>query len=172
MEPLWSHFGATSLPLFASNPFKRHQTGTMLPLWNCSSSMEAEIYMAGKPYQSCLIPYENEILALRRRRPPVSFARISELLRNEHQLSVCRQTVCKFLKVRVAKYKNVRQGPNMVQENSLQVAPRQAVKPANTNTISPDKPVFEFTYSERYNLHRLPKEEAAAIRKKLEAEGH
>jgi hypothetical protein len=34
------------------------------------------------------------------------------------------------------------------------------------------KPVFEFTYSERYNLHRLPPEEAAAIRKKLEAEGH
>ena len=31
---------------------------------------------------------------------------------------------------------------------------------------------FEFTYSERYNLKRLPKEEAAAIRKELEAEGH
>ena len=36
----------------------------------------------------------------------------------------------------------------------------------------PPKPKFEFTYSERYNLKRLPPEEAAAIRKKLEAEGH
>jgi hypothetical protein len=36
----------------------------------------------------------------------------------------------------------------------------------------PPKPKFEFTYSERYNLTRLPPEEAAAIRKKLEAEGH
>jgi hypothetical protein len=36
----------------------------------------------------------------------------------------------------------------------------------------PPKPRFEFTYSERYNLHRLPPEEAATRRKKLEAEGH
>ncbi len=34
------------------------------------------------------------------------------------------------------------------------------------------KPKFEFNYSERYNLKRPPPEEAAAIRKKLEAEGH
>ena len=31
---------------------------------------------------------------------------------------------------------------------------------------------FRFTPSERYNLTRLPPEEAAAIRKKLEEEGH
>ena len=37
---------------------------------------------------------------------------------------------------------------------------------------SDPNPKFEFEYSERYNLKRLPPEEAAAIRKKLEAEGH
>jgi hypothetical protein len=126
--------------------------------------------MAGKPYQSCLIPYENEILALRRQRPPVSFARISVLLRNEHQLSVCRQTVCKFLKVRVRNTKMFGKRPNMVQENAL-AGPRKP-QPAITITASPEKPVFDFPYSERYNLHRLPPEEAAARRKKLEAEGH
>ena len=60
--------------------------------------------------------------------------------------------------------------PNMVQQNSLAVLHKP--QPANANIVSPEKPIFEFTYSERYNLHRLPKEEAAAIRKKLEAEGH
>jgi hypothetical protein len=60
--------------------------------------------------------------------------------------------------------------PKMLQENSLPLPHKP--QPANIKTVSPEKPVFEFTYSERYNLHRLPKEEAAAIRKKLEAEGH
>lgn len=32
--------------------------------------------------------------------------------------------------------------------------------------------MFEFKYSERYNLTRQPPEEAAARRKKLEEEGH
>ena len=126
--------------------------------------------MAGKPYQSCLIPYENEILALRRRRPPVSFSRISELLRNEHQLSVCRQTVCKFLKVRARNTKMFGKRPNMVQENALAVSLKP--QPTNAKTVSPEKPFFNFPYSETYNLHRLPPEEAAARRKKLEAEGH
>ena len=48
--------------------------------------------------------------------------------------------------------------------------PSQFVK-LNPKT-EPAKPIFEFTYSERYNLHRLPPEEAAARRKKLEEEGH
>ena len=128
--------------------------------------------MVGKPYQSCLIPYENEILALRRRRPPMSYARISDLLRKEHQLHVCRETICKFLKVRLRNKIFFGNRQSVVPENSLQIVPTPTTQSANTNTVSKEKPVFEFTYSERYNLKRLPKEEAAAIRKKLEAEGH
>lgn len=128
--------------------------------------------MSGKPYQSCLITYENEILALRRRRPPMPFARISEFLRIEHQVSVCRQTIGKFLRVRSRNKRFFGNWQSVVPENSLQLAPTPTPQSANSNAVSKDKPVFEFTYSERYNLKRLPKEEAAAIRKKLEAEGH
>ena len=43
---------------------------------------------------------------------------------------------------------------------------------SDTRSAPDPKPKFEFKWSERYNLKRLPKEEAAAIRKKLEEEGH
>lgn len=55
--------------------------------------------MPGKPYQSSLIPYEDEILSLRRQRPPVAFARIAELLKEKHQDSIQRAAICKFVKV-------------------------------------------------------------------------
>jgi hypothetical protein len=34
--------------------------------------------MPGKPYQSCLIPYADEIASLRERRPPMPYAQIAE----------------------------------------------------------------------------------------------
>ena len=40
--------------------------------------------MTGKPYQSCLIPYRLEIFVLRSQKPPVSYARIAEILREKH----------------------------------------------------------------------------------------
>ena len=57
--------------------------------------------MSGKKYQSCLIPFENEIIALRRRKPPMSFPAIAELLKEKYQVSVTRQAIQKYLKVRV-----------------------------------------------------------------------
>src|SRR5437667_5648373 len=56
--------------------------------------------MARKPYQSALIPYEDEIIALRHRRPPTSYARIADLLFQKYKLSVCRETIFRFVKVR------------------------------------------------------------------------
>src|SRR5438034_10450755 len=56
--------------------------------------------MARKPYQSALIPYEDEIIALRHRRPPTSYARIAELLRQKYNVSICRETIFRFVKVR------------------------------------------------------------------------
>src|SRR5881396_1421322 len=56
--------------------------------------------MARKPYQSALIPYEDEIIALRHRRPPTSYARIAELLLQKYKLSICRETIFRFVKVR------------------------------------------------------------------------
>src|SRR5438046_10146278 len=56
--------------------------------------------MVRKPYQSALIPYEDEIIALRHRRPPTSYARIAGLLFQKYKLSVCRETIFRFVKVR------------------------------------------------------------------------
>jgi hypothetical protein len=42
-------------------------------------------YMAEKKYQSCLVAYENEIIALRRKKPPMPYSQIAELLRDKYQ---------------------------------------------------------------------------------------
>jgi len=126
--------------------------------------------MPGKPYQSVLIPYEDEINILRRRRPPYSYAQIAKILQEKYQLNVCRETIFKFVKVRTRGRKVY----------AIYCAPLPK-KPKTTTTIPPQanqqptpkpKPFFEYTPSDRYNLHRLPPEEAAERRKKLEAEGH
>ncbi len=135
--------------------------------------------MTGKPFQSILIQYQKEIAELRGRKPPVSYAQISELLRQKYGLSIRRGAIAKFVKRR--------SGGRKVYYFRREVeAKKPAVKPtpkigqpgvkqplANPKAeAQPSEPKFEFTYSERYNLKRLPPEEAAAIRKKLEAEGH
>jgi hypothetical protein len=56
--------------------------------------------MTGKPYQSCLIPYQLEIIALRSEKPPISYARIVEILREKHGLIIQRAAIAKFVKVR------------------------------------------------------------------------
>jgi hypothetical protein len=48
----------------------------------------------------CLIPHENEIVALGRHQSLISYAKIAELLHGKYQLHVCRETVVKFLRVR------------------------------------------------------------------------
>jgi len=126
--------------------------------------------MSGKPYQSCLIPHENEIIALRQRRPPMPYAQIAELLFGKYQLHVCRETIFKFLRVRSRGRKVFGYLRNVQTKKSVPVLPAQ--QPANPGSGSAPKPKFDFPYSERYNLHRLPPEEAAARRKKLEEEGH
>jgi hypothetical protein len=124
--------------------------------------------MPGKPYQSSLVPYEDEIISLRRRRPPLPYAKISELLIRKYQLRVCRETIFKFLRAKSRRRKVTRK-----EAAAKRVAPIQrSAQIANPASGSPPKPKFEFAYSERYSLKRLPKDEAAAIRKKLEEEGH
>src|SRR5881296_829861 len=124
--------------------------------------------MARKPYQSALIPYEDEIIALRHRRPPTPYARIAELLLQKYKLSICRETIFRFVKVRSRGRKVYSYQRDVAPASSKSVKP--APQPANPGSRPPPKPKFK--YSERYNLTRLPDEEAAARRKKLEEEGH
>jgi hypothetical protein len=138
------------------------------------------ISMTGKPFQSKLIPYKNEIAVLRSERPPASYARIATVLKERHGLSIQRAAIAKFVKVRSGGRKvyfirkDIAAGRAMSPQHATQA--QQAAASGQPANLSPKqdrpKPVFEFQYSERYNLKRLPPEEAAAIRKKLEAEGH
>lgn len=126
--------------------------------------------MTGKPHQSCLIPHEAEIVNLRRRRPPMPYAQIADLLRQKYNLAVQPPAIFKFIKVRSRGRKVYSYGKNACAAKPPSILPSPQC--ANPGSGSQSKPKFEFTYSERYNLKRLPPEEAAAIRKKLEAEGH
>jgi len=125
--------------------------------------MEAVIAMAGKPHHSSLIPHEIEILNLRNRRPPMPYEQIAQLLREKYNLTIQAPAIFKFIKVRSRGRKVYSYGRNVQSQK-----PAAVPKPA----AAQKKPEWNFKYSERYNLHRLPPEEAAAIRKKLEEEGH
>ena len=134
------------------------------------SSMKAWV-MAGKPYQSRLIPYEDEIFALRRRRPPMSYAQIAELLRQKYNFIIQRPAIFKFVKVRSRGRKEYVYSRN-VGASATTPAPAApqpagpASRPAATTAVNTDQRStnveFRFTPSDRYNLTRLPPEEAAA----------
>ena len=124
--------------------------------------------MIKKPYQSVLIPYEEEIRILRKRRPPCSYARIAKILLDKHQIAVRRETIFKFVKVRTRgrKVYAIYQAPSPKKQKTLSTT---APAIANQKTLQ-TQPVWNFQYSERYNLTRLPPEEAAERRKKLDEE--
>ena len=126
--------------------------------------------MTGKPYRSSLIPYEDEIIHLRRRRPPVPYAQIAELLRQKYHLAIQPPAIFKFVKVRSGGRKVYSFQRDAAAATSKSVRP--TAQPADPGSRPPPKPKFEFKYSERYNLTRLSDEEAEARRKKLEEEGH
>ena len=119
--------------------------------------------MTGKPHQSSLIPYEVEIINLRRRRPPMPYTQIAELLQEKYGLTVQAPAIFKFIKVRSRGRKVYSYGRNVRSERPTSIPPPSSIKP---------KSKWEFKYSERYNLTRLPPDVAAARRKKLEEEGH
>jgi hypothetical protein len=98
------------------------------------------------------------------------YAQIADLLGQKYNLVIQPPAIFKFLKVRSGGHKVFGYGRNVCKEKPPSILPAQ--QHANPGSGAQPKPVFEFPYSERYNLHRLPPEEAAARRKKLEEEGH
>ena len=62
----------------------------------------------GKPYQSCLEPYEDEIIALRRETPPVPYKIIAEYMREEHQIEIRPESIFYFIKRRVLGLKRLK----------------------------------------------------------------
>lgn len=54
----------------------------------------------GKPYQSKLNPYRQEIARLRATRPPTPYVQIAKLLKEQHNLDVSPHTIWAFVKSR------------------------------------------------------------------------
>ena len=143
--------------------------------------------MSGKPYQSCLIPYENEIVSLRRKRPPVSYSRIAELLREKYQITISKAGIFLFIKRRIKKeFKPCKYDAWDIELQEVTCTPTMEAASARNQATSlkPSvseipKPVVKYQprdfheimrYSEIYNLTRVSPEEAAARNKQLEEE--
>jgi len=133
--------------------------------------------MPGKPYQSCLNPYEDEIVTLRRKRPPTPYSKIADLLREKYQISVRREAVYSFIKIRAkqnsktCKYawsinadnQPATEAPSVQKQTVLQT-------PASKPKIASQSKDFEMNFSDTYNLHRLTDEQAEAFSKQLRTE--
>ena len=144
--------------------------------------------MPGKPFHSILIPYEDEILSLRKQHPPVAFARIAELLKDKHQVSIQRAAICaRDGKSRKPERTNTLPGPGTRRRLVVlnPTAPRldrtlhPNVTPAENRrpwsdwqekAASRGKMLTTFTPSNEYNLTRLSPEEAAAYIEQLKRE--
>ena len=146
----------------------------------------------GTPYQSCLEPFENEIIALRDRRRPVSCAKIAAYLKEKHQIIITRQAIQKFLKVRAKGFKPCQyvesikraiavnqlatEAPSVPARPGASVSAAQKETPKQPATEKPTKPEtpevefkpFKMEYCETYNLTRLPPDMAEAKNKIIE----
>ncbi len=135
--------------------------------------------MNGLPFRSKLAPFEREIVELRRQRPPVSYRRIAELLKEQHGVEVTINAVFAFLRTRrkwdrrsVAECKA--SAPRVASQGS---DPRRPVTPMVVTTrpdgnhgIAPRSKRFHYTFSSKYNLTRLTPEEKLALEKRLDEE--
>jgi len=106
---------------------------------------------------------------MRRRRPPVPYQRIAELLRKKYNLIIQYPAIFKFVKG--ARRRKMRAYEGDTRSNKPIVIVKKAT-PTKLNAHAGPDDDFGFTYSDHYNLTRLSPEEAAARRKKLEEEGH
>jgi hypothetical protein len=135
--------------------------------------------MAGKKYQSCLTAYENEIIALRRKRPPTPYSQIAELLREKYQLTVRRETIHNFLKVRAKGFKSCPYAWSINADNATETPQKQTASKPKVSAIKGKPAVSSFDpskveiteYSPTWKLHR-PKteEEREAYRQHLREE--
>ena len=133
--------------------------------------------MARKPYHSSLIPYGDDIILLRRKRPPTPYARIAELLKEKHQITVSREAVFYFIKRRVKKdYKpskydawnaelsNANNQPTM---ETKVIEPPKVLKPPAMPEDDDDFEIPKLEYSDTYNLTLMSPEEAIAFEERI-----
>ena len=108
------------------------------------------------------------------------YEQIAELLRQKYNLHIQGPAILKFLKVRFRGRKMFSFGSDVTERKPASVSqlPAARTTPPERKSLkhkfnqSDGEVEFQFTPSDRYNLTRLPTDVAAAIRKKLEEEGH
>jgi hypothetical protein len=132
--------------------------------------MKAIHSMPGKPHHSSLIPYEIEIVSLRQRRPPMPYSQIADILRQKYNITIQAPAIFKFIKVRSRGRRVYSYGRNICSPKPAEIIPTP--KHRDPEPSDQPRPFFNYKPSDRYNLTRLPPEEAARRRKKLEEEGH
>jgi len=135
--------------------------------------------MSGLPFRSKLAPFEQDIIELRRKRPPVAYREIAQLLKEQHGVEITINGVFAFLQTRRkwdrrAATESKKATPQVASQhpNSRQtVTPAVAAnRPGDSNQGTPGRKLFNYTYSNTYNLTRLTPEEKAALEKRLDEE--
>ena len=129
--------------------------------------------MPGKPYQSCLIPFEKEIIAERRKNPPTPFSQIAKHMEERHQVKIGGPAIRSFLQTRAKGFKpckyveaiNARNADTQTtpEVSPVVVMPRQAVSQASKpkpTTVSQSKPTVANQSKEKISL--LTSEELTA----------
>ncbi len=128
---------------------------------------------------SKLTPYQTLIASLRKEGK--SYRAIVEILQESHGMTVGRNTVHSFVKVRSKRPRKV----YTMLENQSSFSGYMAKNDLNQTTVglqaakrvtggidsgTTPRKVFNYTPSDRYNLTRLTEEEIAALEKKLDDE--
>ena len=134
--------------------------------------------MSGLPFRSKLASFEQEIMELRRKRPPVSYREIVQLLKEQHGIEVTINGVFAFLRTRrkwdrraaAAKKQAVPKQVSQVSRSQLPTSPAVVMHRPGTDQATPGRQLFNYTYSNTYNLTRLTPEEKAALEKRLDEE--
>ena len=135
--------------------------------------------MSGLPFRSKLAPFEQEIIELRRKRPPVSYRQIAQLLKERHGVEVTINGVFAFLQTRRkwdrrAAAESKKATPRVASQHPTSrqtVTPAVAAnRPGGSNQGTPGRKLFNYTYSNTYNLTRLTPEEKVALEKRLDEE--
>ena len=132
--------------------------------------------MSGLPFRSKLAPFEQEIIELRRKRPPVSYREIAQLLKERHGVEVTINGVFAFLQTRRKWDRRAAAGKKQTAPQQVPQASRRAASPAVvtnrpcTDQATPGRKLFNYTYSNTYNLTRLTPEEKVALEKRLDEE--
>ena len=80
--------------------------------------------MPGKPYQSKLNPYLQEIHRLRSQAPPVSYQEIARILHEKHGLAVSPNGIFSFVKARSRKRAVYTISPEFIASAPVSVEPR------------------------------------------------